>query len=503
MIEDGFAQAILADPVNDTTRLVFADWLEERNDPRAGCLRLAVRLRERYGPRNPDHSNTFWERIGHGIEPAWWGAEARRLADEVNDRVGDGCKSAVLIALALTEATLLIPDCGGIDELRRDAATAIGVIERLALQARSDQELERCARTAAAGEEAISQALADAFGRAGKDGIIRIERTTSRGPLTATDVRVQQGLRLPAVPVVMSRPDLTGVAVLVSLRPLGEADIDSVLAGHLPASRNLLCLCPDIERGGLERLRAAAHGGGRLMVCTSTANHWEDRFEDAAMATGANILERPEGDSAERRTARLGQAVSASFEGGQLAIQPELGDDSRLREWCRQLYRRLCDEASLQTDEAREWLSFRLAQLMGGVVTVEIARRSQAELEESFDRADGAIHACRAMIAEGYVPGGGGAYFRAANAQRSRLSRRTAWALEAPIRSLLAQTGLKAEDTLTRLRRDRKLVLDVARERLVAWADTGPIDSLRVVRATIQCAIESAQRSEAAGFSGQ
>ena len=66
--KDSFVAAILAAPCDDTLRLVFADWLEDHSDPRAGCLRLAARLRANYGPRHPDHSLSFWQSFGRGIE---------------------------------------------------------------------------------------------------------------------------------------------------------------------------------------------------------------------------------------------------------------------------------------------------------------------------------------------------------------------------------------------------------------------------------------------------
>src|SRR5262245_34628587 len=122
--EQRFVRAILASPADASLRLIYADWLEDRSDPRAGCLRLAARLRANYGPRHPDRSPAFWQALGQGIGPAWWADEARRLAEEVEDKLGDGSKTAVLIALALTEANLLFPDGPGASALRGAAARA-------------------------------------------------------------------------------------------------------------------------------------------------------------------------------------------------------------------------------------------------------------------------------------------------------------------------------------------------------------------------------------------
>jgi uncharacterized protein (TIGR02996 family) len=135
---ESLAAAILADPTDQPTREAYADWLEDHGDPRAGCVRLATRLRGRYGPRRHDHAPGLWQELGRALEPGWWVEEALGLVREIDDYAGHGGKTAVLIALALVEATLLRPrglegaDAGG---LRQAAEQAAAAIQRLVVQA--------------------------------------------------------------------------------------------------------------------------------------------------------------------------------------------------------------------------------------------------------------------------------------------------------------------------------------------------------------------------------
>ena len=109
------------------------------------------------------------------------------------------------------------------------------------------------------------------------------------------------------------------------------------------------------------------------------------------------------------------------------------------------------------------------------------------------------MHAGRAVIAGGYVPGGGVAYLRAAAAiPDGPASQAMRWALEGPTRALLAGAGLNVMDTLAALRADESLGLDALRNELPSWRAAGPVDPTRVVRAVIEYAVESAGRARAA-----
>jgi chaperonin GroEL len=499
--EDAFGAAILAAPCDDAPRLIFSDWLGERSDPRAGCLRLAARLRASYGPRHPDHSRSFWQAIGRGIEPAWWGEEARRLAAEVEEKVGDGSKTAVLIALALTVDTLLFPagwDGSDTDSLRRDAARAFEAVNRLAVQPRSPAEVGRCLRTALLGDEVIAEALLSAFAQTGRDGLINIKPTSAARPRERVRVVVQQGLRFPLSDSAgQEGRELQQVAVLVSLRRLQVEEVRRTLAAYSRVAAGLLCYCPGLDTEGAELFRNAALNGAQVLLCAAPLGRWQECCEDIAAATGARPIGSDEEGPVEITPTRLGGAGRARVEAGHLLIDrpagPPPGD--------RLVHLRQLLQAT--SGEEQGWHLLRLAQLTGGVVTVEICGATVEETEQIDGRSCGALHAGRAVIAYGYVPGGGVAYLRGAAAGHGGVvSQAMRWALEEPTRTLLAGTGLDVMDTLASLRADESLGLDALRHELPSWRAEGPIDPMRVVRAVIECATESASRAIAAGKGG-
>ncbi len=498
--KDAFGAAIRAAPGDDTARLVFADWLEDQSDPRAGCLRLAARLRRSYGPRHPDHSRSFWEALGQGIEPPWWVEEARRLAEEVSDRGGDGSKTAILIALALSEATLLFPDGrDGRDgvALGRAAAQAVEVINNLSVLARSPAELRRGLWTAALGDEVIAGALLSAFASSGADGMIRIQPVPPGSSGERVRVVGQRGLRFPLGGLAGEEGRaLQRTAVLVSLRPLQAEEVRRALTTYPRAAPGLLCLCPGLDAEGDELLRGAARDGAAVLLCATQLGPWRDCFEDAAAATGAVLIGPDEQGPTEITPVRLGRAGSVRVEAGQLVLEPirepGLGQNW---EWIAHLRDLIGQETSV---EVQEWHALRLAQFTGGVMDVEVCAESPPEAEQLEGLAGGAVHAGRSIIVAGYVPGGGVAYLRAASAiLENPASQALRWAFEEPTRTLLASAGMDVNGTLISLRSDESRCLDVLRKELPSWRTEGPIDPARVVRTVIACAIESAQRTGA------
>jgi chaperonin GroEL len=488
---EALLRAIIAAPGEDTPRLMFADWLEERGDPRAACFRLAARFRASYGPRRPDHSRSFWRELGRGLEPAWRADEARRLAEEVEGTVGDGCKTAVLVALGLTEAALLFSGAwvpGDPAPLRAAGARAAGAINDLAVPPTSAAEVGRCLRFAALGDEVVSRALLSAFSEAGRDGAITV---VPEPGLKGQRARMthQEGLRLPAAVVAgTGARELQRVAVLVSLRPLRAAEVRDARAACSGVAGGLLCLCPEAE-GGMPAVFRTADGGVPALVCAVPAGRWRDGLEDVAAATGARPL-APGGGTARVTAERLGRAGSAAVEEGAVAIRSPAGSPEGVAAWVDHL-RRLLDAES--APEAREWLSERLAHVTGGVVTVTVGAADPGETEQLDGLACGALHAGRAMIAEGYVPGAGVAYLRAGAALPVTPAGRAArWALVEPARALLAGSALGVGETLSALRADERLGLDAVRGALPAWREGGPIDPARVVRMVVECAFRSA-----------
>jgi chaperonin GroEL len=491
----GFAATIRAAPHDTTARMIFADWLTERSDPRADCIRLAVRLRANYGPLHPNHSRSFWQEIGQGLESSWWVAEVQRVAEEVMDTVGDGGKTAALIALALAEGSLLFPegDEDVADSLRNNANRAVEAVTRLTAPTTSRGDVRAALLTAAHGSAVLADPLLSAFEQAGRDGIIRIEQTAAQDQPHAR-AHVQEGLRFPLAGLEeQDGRALRSVNVLVALRPLRVAEARRALTVALPGTTGLLCCCPGLAPDAAELFRDP-ETRARTILCATADGRWRDCFEDVAAATGARLI-GPDQGPVTITAQRLGRAGAARVDGGHLVLEDPAGPRGGGPNWIAHLRQLLY----ATTGAEQEWHSERLGQLAGNIVTVEVGGSSPAETDQLYGRACGALHAGRTMIAEGFVPGGGVAYLRAAAGLDGRLGPALCWALEEPCRALLVGTRLTVLDTLTALRADEGLGLDVVRQELLPWREDGPIDPLRVVRTAIERAVGSACRAVAAG----
>jgi chaperonin GroEL len=486
-----FIAAALAAPTDSALRLVFADWLEDQADPRAGCLCLAVRLRAMYGPRHTGNPHLDWDTLGAGIEPVWWVEETRRLVKEVADRHGDGSKSAALIALALTEAGLLLPEgWGGPDALRLAANQAVEAVDRLSVLISTEGELTRCIQSAAMGNEVLAHALTAAFSAAGRDGCISIERVAPPPHATVRSIW-QFGLRFPLSGQVEGTGELRPVRTLVSERPLQAEEVRRALSECERQRGGLLCLCPGLDADGGELLRNATHGGRAILWATS-AGRWRDCFEDIAFATRAWQVDADVEGPIEFTSGVLGRAESARVDGGHLVIEPPFGQWEGGEEKIDHLRQRVEETQG----EEQQWHAYRLGQITGGIVTIEVGCAQPADTERLYWLACGALHAGREAVASGYVPGGGVAYLRAAAAcPEGPAGQALRWALEEPLRAHLADTGLDVNNTLHALRADNQLGFDVVSKELPRWRDAGPTDPTSSVRGVILSAIESAIRA--------
>jgi chaperonin GroEL len=345
------------------------------------------------------------------------------------------------------------------------------------------------------GDEEIAQAILSAIVQAGRDGLIHVKPAAAEQTGKRTRVTLQQDLRFPLGGLAEQEGrQLQQVAVLVSLRPLQAEEVRRVLVAYPRVAACLLCLCPGLEAEGAGLFRIAARNGARIILCTSPLGPWRDCFEDVAAATAARLIEPEEEGPIEVTSMGLGRAGLAWVEAGQLMIDQPGGPAGGGQGWISHL-RQLIGETS---KEEQQWHCLRLAQLTRGVVTVEISGQSLLETEQLDGLSCSALHAGRATIASGYVPGAGLAYLRSASTRLGDpASQALRWALEEPTRTLLAGSGLDVRDTLISLRADDSLGLDVLRNELVSWRTEGPVEPARIVRTVITCAIESASHAGA------
>jgi chaperonin GroEL len=348
----------------------------------------------------------------------------REAASKTNDVAGDGTTTAIVLAQAIVReggkavAAGLAPM-----ELKRGVDKAvIAVVEELGKRTRTistEAEIAQVGTISANGEAEIGRMIAEAMGKVGKEGVITVEEAKS----VETELVVVDGMQFDRgylspyfitnaekLTVDLDEPYIfiyeKKLSSLQSLLPLLEAVARS--------ARPLLVIAEDIEGEVLATLVINKLRGG-LKVAAVKAPGFGDRrkamLEDLAVLTGGQAVSDDLGIKLDNVTlAMLGRAKRVLIDKDSTTIIDGAGERMLIKDRCGQL-RTQIEETTSEYD--REKLRERLAKLAGGVAIIRVGGASESEVKERKDRVDDAVHATRAAVEEGVVPGGGGALARA------------------------------------------------------------------------------------------
>ena len=385
----------------------------------------------------------------------------REVASKTNDVAGDGTTSAIVLAQAiLREGGKAVAAGMAPMDLKRgvDKAVAALVVE-LGLRSKTittQAEIAQVGTISANGEGEIGRMIAEAMQKVGNEGVITVEE--AKGMETELDVvegmQFDRGYLSPyfitnaeKMTANLDRPYILihekKLSGLQALLPLLEAVMQS--------GRPLLVIAEDIEGEALATLVVNNLRGG-LKVAAVKAPGFGDRrkavLEDLAILTGGQVISEDLGVKLETVTLEmLGQAKRVLIEKETTTIVKGIGGGETIKARIAQIRAQIEDTTS---DYDREKLQERLAKLAGGVAVIRVGGRSEIEVKERKDRVDDALHATRAAVAEGVVPGGGVALARAGlilaglNADNSDqkvgidIVRR---AVQAPLRQIAANAG--------------------------------------------------------------
>jgi chaperonin GroEL len=348
----------------------------------------------------------------------------REAASKTNDVAGDGTTTAIVLAQAIVReggkavAAGLAPM-----ELKRGVDKAvIAIAEELVKRTRkitTEAEIAQVGTVSANGEAEIGRMIAEAMQKVGKEGVITVEEAKGvetelvvvdgmqfdRGYLSPYFITTAEKMtvELDEPYIFVHEKKLSG---LQSLLPLLEAVARS--------ARPLLVIAEDIEGEALATLVVNKLRGG-LKVAAVKAPGFGDRrkamLEDIAILTGGQSVSDDLGIKLDNVTlAMLGQAKRVLIDKDTTTIIDGAGDRSLIKDRCGQLRTQIEETSS---DYDREKLQERLAKLAGGVAIIRVGGASETEVKERKDRVDDALHATRAAVEEGIVPGGGSALVRA------------------------------------------------------------------------------------------
>ena len=349
----------------------------------------------------------------------------KEVASKTGDIAGDGTTTATVLAQSIINVGLKNITAGANPmDIKRGINIAVeAVVKHLASQAEvigdDLKKIEQVARISANDDEEIGRLIAEAMGKVHKEGVITVEE--SKG--TSTSVEVVEGMQFDrgyisayfVTNAEKMEADLENPYILIYDKKVSTMkDMLPVLEATAQTGRPLLIISEDVEGEALATL-VVNRLRGSLRVCAVKAPGFGDRrkemLEDIAILTGGTVISEEKGLKLEHTTLEmLGTAEKVTVNKENTTIVNGSGDKDMIKARVAQIRQQMTTTTS---DYDKEKLQERLAKLAGGVAVLYIGAASEVEMKEKKDRVDDSLHATRAAIEEGIVPGGGVAYIRA------------------------------------------------------------------------------------------
>jgi chaperonin GroEL len=385
----------------------------------------------------------------------------REVASKTNDIAGDGTTSAIVLAQAIVrEGGRAVAAGMAPMDLKRGVDKAVtALVEELAKRSKkitTQAETAQVGTISANGEAEIGRMIAEAMQKVGNEGVITVEE--AKGMETELDVvegmQFDRGYLSPYFITNAEKmtAELADPYILIHEKKLsGLQTLLPLLEAVVQSSRPLLIIAEDIEGEALATLVVNKLRGG-LKVAAVKAPGFGDRrkamLEDIAVLTAGQVISEDLGIKLENVTlAMLGQAKRVLIEKENTTLIDGAGDAEQIKARCTQIRAQVEETTS---DYDKEKLQERLAKLAGGVAVIRVGGSTEVEVKERKDRVDDALHATRAAVEEGIVPGGGVALARASqilahlNAENSdqkfgiEIVRR---AVQTPLRQIATNAG--------------------------------------------------------------
>ena len=351
----------------------------------------------------------------------------KEAASKTSDDAGDGTTTATVLAEALFREGLKYITAGvDANALIRGMKTAVGIaadeINKLSRPVKGKADIQSVASISANNDEEIGQIMADAFEKVGKDGVITVEE----GKALDTEVTVVEGMQFDRgflSPNFVTDADAMKVQLDKCLVLVHEDKIESasklipLLEKVMASKKPLLIIAEDVAGEALSTL-VINKLRGTVQVCAVKAPGYGDRrksmLEDIAILTGATAVMKDLGIELDKvEVSHLGMAKKLEVDADNTTIIEGAGSTKEIQARIEQIRREIEITTS---DYDREKLQERLAKLAGGVAQIQVGAASEAELKEKKARVEDALHATRAAVAEGIVPGGGVSFLRARKA---------------------------------------------------------------------------------------
>jgi len=432
----------------------------------------------------------------------------REVASRTSDVAGDGTTTATVLAEAIVKEGIKSVAAGmNPMDLKRGIDLAVdAIVHDLKSQARkvtANEEIAQVATISANGDAEIGRFLADAMKKVGNDGVITVEE--AKGLETELDVvegmQFDRGYISPyfVTNAEKMRAELDDAYILIHEKKLSSLQsLLPVLEAVVQSGKPLLLIAEDVEGEALATLVVNKLRGG-LKVAAVKAPGFGDRrkamLEDIAVLTGGTLIAEDLGIKLENVTlAMLGRARKIVVEKETTTIVNGAGAKKDIEGRTAQIRAQIEETTS---DYDREKLQERLAKLAGGVAVIRVGGATEIEVKERKDRVDDALHATRAAVEEGILPGGGVALLRAQKALkgiRTASSDQKAGvdivrrALQAPARQIVENAGEDGSLVVARLLENGNYNwgFNAATGEYGDLVKAGVIDPAKVVRTALQ-----------------
>jgi chaperonin GroEL len=351
----------------------------------------------------------------------------KEVASQTSDKAGDGTTTATILARSVYEEGLKLVSAGHNPmDLKRGIDRAVEVVvEQLKKQSKPTQgkkEIAQVGTISANGDETIGNIIAEAMEKVGKEGVITVEEAKG----LETTLEVVEGMQFDrgyVSPYFVTNPDRMEAAlddpyILITEKKItAMADLVPVLEQVARSGKPLLIIAEDIEGEALATL-VVNKLRGTLHVAAVKAPGFGDRrkemLKDIATLTGGQVVAEELGIKLEQLTLKeLGRAKRITIDKDNTTIVDGEGKKADI-EGRIKLIRSQIEETT--SDYDREKLQERLAKLVGGVAVINVGAATETEMKEKKARVEDALHATRAAVEEGIVPGGGVAYLRSLGA---------------------------------------------------------------------------------------
>ncbi len=395
----------------------------------------------------------------------------KEVASRTSDNAGDGTTTATVLAQAIVSAGLKNVTAGANPmDLKRGIDKAVDAIvaslKELSKEIDDRNEIAQVGTISANNDEFIGNLIADAMEKVGKDGVITVEEAKGTDTYleTVEGMQFDRGYLSPYFVTDSEKmtTELENPYILIFDKKISNMkDLLPVLEQVVQSGKPLLIIAEDIEGEALATL-VVNKLRGSLKIAAVKAPGFGDRrkamLEDIAILTGGTVISEERGFTLEKATINeLGQAASVTIDKDNTTIVDGSGSADNIKARVNQIKSQI---ESTTSDYDREKLQERLAKLSGGVAVLYIGAASEVEMKEKKARVEDALHATRAAVEEGIVPGGGVALLRTISALDGLtgdnpdekvgfdIVRR---AIEAPLRTIANNAGVEGAIVIQRV----------------------------------------------------